>query len=44
MLDKYQVKSLLEQSGVEEEQLSHFDEAFDETRQDQVLLFLPEMS
>ena len=31
MLDKYQVKSLLEQSGVEEEQLSHFDEAFDET-------------
>lgn len=31
MLDKYQVKSLLEQSGVEEEQLSHFDETFDET-------------
>ena len=30
MLDKYQVKSLLEQSGVEEEQLSRFDETFDE--------------
>lgn len=29
MLDKYQVKSLLEQSGVEEEQLSRFGETFD---------------
>ena len=31
MLDKYQVKSLLEQSGVEESQLEHFDQTFDET-------------
>ena len=31
VLDKYQVKSLLEHSGVEEEQLQDFDRNFDET-------------
>lgn len=31
VLDKYQVKSLLEHSGVEEEQLQDFDKTFDET-------------
>ena len=31
VLDKYQVKSLLEHSGVEEEQLQNFDKTFDET-------------
>ena len=31
VLDKYQVKSLLEHSGVEEEQLQGFDKTFDET-------------
>ncbi len=31
VLDKYQVKSLLEHSGVEEEQLKDFDKHFDET-------------
>ncbi|MDO4268477.1 MAG: DUF4317 domain-containing protein [Eubacteriales bacterium] len=31
LLDKHQVKSLLEQSGVEEEQLEQFDKTFDET-------------
>ena len=30
MLDKHQVKSLLENSGVEEEQLQNFDKNFDE--------------
>lgn len=31
ILDKYQVRSLLENSGIEEEQLQSFDKAFDET-------------
>ena len=31
MLDKYQVRSLLENSGVEEDHLESFDKAFDET-------------
>lgn len=31
MLDKYQVKSLLETSGVEEDRLKDFDRSFDET-------------
>lgn len=31
VLDKYQVKTLLENSGVEEEQLENFDQNFDET-------------
>ncbi len=31
MLDKYQVKSLLSRSGVEDEQLESFDQNFDET-------------
>lgn len=31
ILDKYQVRNLLENSGIEEEQLKSFDKAFDET-------------
>ena len=31
VLDKYQVRNLLEHSGIEEEQLATFDQNFDET-------------
>lgn len=39
VLDKYQVRSLLENSGVEEEQLEHFDEHFDETAGEKAEIF-----
>lgn len=38
-LDKYQVKSLLEHSGVEEEQLENFDKTFDETAGERASIF-----
>lgn len=38
-LDKYQVKSLLESSGVEEEQLQNFDKNFDETAGEKASIF-----
>ena len=39
VLDKYQVKSLLEQSGVEEEQLQDFDRNFDETAGEKAAIY-----
>lgn len=39
VLDKYQVKSLLEHSGVEEEQLETFDKTFDETAGERAAIF-----
>ncbi len=39
MLDKYQVRSLLEQSGVEEEHLENFDKTFDETAGERASIF-----
>ncbi|MGL5436985.1 MAG: DUF4317 domain-containing protein [Lachnospiraceae bacterium] len=39
MLDKYQVKSLLETSGVEEEALQDFDKHFDETAGEKAAIF-----
>ena len=39
MLDKYQVKSLLENSGVEEEQLESFDKNFDEAAGERASIF-----
>ena len=39
VLDKYQVKSLLEHSGVEEEQLETFDKTFDETAGERASIF-----
>jgi hypothetical protein len=39
VLDKYQVKSLLENSGVEAEQLEHFDQHFDETAGEKAEIF-----
>lgn len=39
VLDKYQVKSLLEHSGVEEEQLESFDKTFDETAGERAAIF-----
>lgn len=39
ILDKYQVKSLLENSGVEEEQLQQFDKCFDEAAGEKASIF-----
>lgn len=39
VLDKYQVRSLLEKSGVEEEHLSDFDKTFDETAGEKAAIF-----
>jgi len=39
VLDKYQVKSLLENSGVQEEQLQDFDKHFDETAGEKAAIF-----
>lgn len=39
VLDKYQVKSLLEHSGIEEEQLQNFDKTFDETAGERASIF-----
>lgn len=39
MLDKYQVKSLLENSGIEEGQLENFDKNFDETVGERASIF-----
>lgn len=39
VLDKYQVKSLLEHSGVEEEQLQDFDKNFDETAGERAVIY-----
>jgi len=39
MLDKYQVKNLLETSGVEEEALQDFDKHFDETAGEKAAIF-----
>lgn len=39
VLDKYQVKSLLENSGVEEEQLQQFDKCFDEAAGEKAAIF-----
>lgn len=39
VLDKYQVKSLLEHSGVEEEQLQDFDKNFDETAGERAAIY-----
>ncbi len=39
ILDKYQVKSLLENSGVEEEQLEQFDKCFDEAAGEKASIF-----
>lgn len=39
VLDKYQVKSLLENSGVEEEQLKQFDQCFDEAAGEKAAIF-----
>lgn len=39
VLDKYQVKSLLENSGVQEEQLQDFDKHFDETAGERAAIF-----
>lgn len=39
VLDKYQVKSLLENSGVQEEQLEDFDKNFDETAGEKAAIF-----
>ena len=39
VLDKYQVRSLLEQSGVEEEHLETFDKNFDETAGEHASIF-----
>ena len=39
VLDKYQVKTLLENSGVEEEQLQNFDKNFDETAGEKAAIF-----
>lgn len=39
VLDKYQVKSLLENSGVEEERLQDFDQRFDETAGERAAIF-----
>lgn len=39
VLDKYQVKALLESSGVDEEQLESFDRHFDETAGEQAAIF-----
>lgn len=40
VLDKYQVKSLLEHSGIEEEQLENFDKTFDETAGERASIFV----
>ncbi len=39
VLDKYQVKSLLENSGAEEQQLQNFDQCFDETAGERASIF-----
>ena len=39
ILDKYQVKSLLENSGVEQEQMEAFDKHFDETAGEKAAIF-----
>ncbi len=39
ILDKYQVKTLLENSGVEEEQLLNFDKSFDETAGEKAAIY-----
>lgn len=39
ILDKYQVKTLLENSGVEEEQMQNFDKSFDETAGDKAAIY-----
>ncbi len=39
ILDKYQVKSLLENSGVEQEQMEAFDKHFDETAGEKTAIF-----
>lgn len=39
VLDKFQVKSLLEQSGIEEEQLQDFDKTFDETAGERAAIY-----
>lgn len=39
ILDKYQVKTLLENSGVEEEQMQNFDKNFDETAGEKAAIY-----
>ena len=39
ILDKYQVKTLLENSGVEEDQMQHFDKNFDETAGEKAAIY-----